>query len=118
MAATFDLVTIDTPHPDALATFWAAALALHETEREDHDRWIVLSDAAGIRRLGLQRGTHRGGGVHLDLSCTLSEFDHELARLIELGALPAATVRTEPYGRIANLSDPDGNLFDLCAYRD
>jgi len=25
-------------------------------------------------------------------------------------------MRSEPYGLIANFSDPDGNLFDLCAY--
>ena len=58
MSSALDLITIDSPQPDVLATFWCAALALHETQRED-----------------------------------------------------------EPYGSIANLADPDGNQFDLCAYR-
>jgi len=118
MPATFDLVTIDTPRPAVLAGFWSAALALQESEREDGDRWIVLSDGHGTRRLGLQRGAHRSGGVHLDLACSVAEFDAEVARLVALGATLIAPTRTEPYGRIANLMDPDGNLLDLCAYHD
>lgn len=117
MPATFDLVTIDTPHPEALSVFWAAALALVETEREDEGRWIVLSEPNGARRLGFQRGPSRlGGGVHLDLRCEPEEFADELARLHALGATAASPPRHEPYGHIANLADPDGNLFDLCAY--
>lgn len=110
----FDLVTIDTPHPDELARFWCAALGLHELEREDGDRWLVLGD--GMRRIGLQRGAHRGGGVHLDLACDPSCFDEEVARLASLGARLLVPVRAEPYGSIANMADPDGNPFDLCAY--
>ena len=117
MPAAFDLVTIDSPAPDRLAGFWCAALALHESEREDGDRWIVLSDAAGVRRIGVQRGAHRPGGTHLDLACEVPEFDAELARLSALGATLHGAPRREPYGRIANLHDPDGNAFDLCAYR-
>jgi len=117
MPAVFDLVTVDSPAPDRLAGFWSAALGLHETEREDGDRWIVLSDAAGVRRIGLQRGAHRPGGTHLDLACDVSEFDAELARLSALEATLQGMPRREPYGSIANLHDPDGNAFDLCAYR-
>lgn len=117
MTASFDLVTIDSPSPDTLARFWCAALGLHEVEREDGDRWVVLADANGTRRLGLQRGAQRNGGVHLDLACALDEFDAEVARLSAAGATAVVPTRLEPYGRIANLRDPDGNAFDLCAYR-
>lgn len=110
----FDLVTIDSPQPDPLALFWSRALGLHELEREDGDRWIVLGD--GTRRIGLQRGAHRPGGIHLDLACDPEEFDRELQRLVDLGASLLAPVRREPYGSIANMADPDGNPFDLCAY--
>lgn len=110
----FDLVTIDTPHPDHLARFWSAALGLRELEREDGDRWLVLGD--DTRRIGLQRGEHRSGGVHLDLACELQGFDHEVDRLVALGARLERPVRVEPYGSIANMTDPDGNPFDLCAY--
>lgn len=112
----FDLVTIDVANIDRLAEFWCAALGLHETEREDGDRWIVLADAEGRRVLGLQRAEHRSGGLHLDLSCDLAVFDAEHARLSGLGALPVGWPRREPYGAIVNLSDPEGNPFDLCAY--
>lgn len=116
MAASFDLVTIDSPATDRLAGFWRAALDLVEVEREDGDRWIVLAERDGRRRIGLQRGVHRPGGIHLDLACTRVDFDAELARLRGLGATELHPVRREPYGHIANLADPDGNPFDLCAY--
>lgn len=117
MTSRFDLITIDTPDTDNLAGFWCAALGLVETEREDGDRWLVLSDATtGTRRIGLQKGVHAGGGTHLDLVCEMSEFAAEVERLVGLGARLVRPVRTEPYGHIANLADPDGNVFDLNAY--
>ena len=116
MTTRFDLVTIDTSEPETLAAFWSAALDLHEVEREDGDRWIVLADGDGTRRLGIQRGVSRPGSIHLDLSCLPSDFDVELVRLGELGATQLGVPRREPYGSIVNLADPDGNPFDLCAY--
>jgi predicted enzyme related to lactoylglutathione lyase len=115
-AARFDLVTFDSPATDALARFWSAAAGLHEVEREDVDRWIVLADAGGVRRIGIQRGAVRPGSIHLDLACAPEAFGSELDRLIALGAHAVGEPRVEPYGSIANLADPDGNLFDLCAY--
>lgn len=113
---TFDLITFDSPTPDDLAAFWTSVLGMVETEREDGDRWIVLSTTDGVRRIGLQRGPAMAGSAHLDLACRPDEFEAELARLVDLGAMVASPPRHEPYGSIANLSDPDGNLFDLCAY--
>ncbi len=112
----FDLVTLDAKHPDDLATFWCAAMGLVEVEREDRDRWQVLASTDGTRRIGIQRGTHRAGSVHLDLACSPDEFVAEVDRLIDLGARRTRMDRVEPYGSIANLADPEGNLFDVCAY--
>ncbi|MEM8905063.1 MAG: VOC family protein [Actinomycetota bacterium] len=116
MPARFDLVTLTTPSTGRLADFYAAALDLVEVEREDGDRWVVLADRHGVRRLGFQRGPHRAGGVHLDLVVSGDELDREVDRLVALGAELAAAVRGEPYGRIANLIDPAGNELDLVAY--
>jgi predicted enzyme related to lactoylglutathione lyase len=55
--------------------------------------------------------------MHLDLVCEPADFDSEVERLVGLGARLAAPPRREAYGSIANLADPDGNPFDLCAYR-
>jgi predicted enzyme related to lactoylglutathione lyase len=55
--------------------------------------------------------------MHLDLVCENADFDAELARVVRLGAVQLGPRRVEPYGSIANLADPDGNPFDLCAYR-
>lgn len=112
----FDLVTLDVPDPDRSAVFWCDLLALSVLEREDDGRWICLADATGARRLGLQRGIVRPGGVHLDLRCAPVEFDTELERAARCGARLVTPVRVEPYGSIANLIDPDGYVFDLCAY--
>jgi predicted enzyme related to lactoylglutathione lyase len=112
----FDLVTLDSPDTDALASFWSSAAGLHEVEREDVDRWIVLADDTGMRRLGIQRGVTRPGSIHVDLECAPEEFDAELARLVALGAAVVSDPRHESYGSIVNLADPDGNPFDLCAY--
>ena len=116
MTIRFDLVTIDSPRTDRLAEFWAAVLGLTETEREDGDRWIVLSSADGVRRIGIQRGVYRPGTVHLDLACDPHEFAAERERMLALGATETRPPRVEHYGSIANFVDPDGNLFDLCAY--
>jgi catechol 2,3-dioxygenase-like lactoylglutathione lyase family enzyme len=116
VSTRFDLVTLDSPDTDRLARFWSAVLDLHEVEREDGDRWIVLADAAGRRCIGLQRGATRPGSVHLDVACVPGAFESELARLHALGAASLSEPRREPYGAIANLADPDGNPFDLCAY--
>lgn len=116
MSTRFDLVTIDTPDTDTAAAFWCAALGLVEAEREDVDRWLVLSSPDGTRRIGLQRGESRPGGVHLDLACEVEEFESERQRLLALGASETRPPRVEHYGAIANLVAPDGTLFDLCAY--
>jgi predicted enzyme related to lactoylglutathione lyase len=116
MPSRFDLVTLDVADPERMAAFWCAALDLHETEREDGDRWIVLSSADGTPRLGLQRGTPIRGSIHLDLACSPEEFDDEVTRLVSLGATTTRSPRIEDYGSIANLADPEGNPFDLCAY--
>jgi predicted enzyme related to lactoylglutathione lyase len=114
--ARFDLVTIDVGDPTGSAEFWSRALDLVETEREDGDRWVVLSTRDGIRRIGLQRGDHRPSGTHLDLVCDVDEFASEIDRLIAVGARLLASPRVEEYGSIANFTDPEGNAFDLCAY--
>ena len=125
MSAAFDLVTLNCADPRTLAVFWCAAVGLQVTEDEDDGRWLVLSDAGSTRRLGLQRTDDEqpppvrhlfAARAHLDLRCSTEEFDAELTRLQRLGARLVVRVRTEPYGRIANLTDPAYHPFDLCAY--
>ena len=115
-ASRLDIVTLNTPHTDELSKFWADLLGLQEIEREDGDRWILLGDANGGRTIGFQRGEHRDGSIHMDLSCSTDDFQNERERMMHLGAIETRPMRSEPYGLIANFADPDGNLFDLCAY--
>jgi predicted enzyme related to lactoylglutathione lyase len=127
MSARFDLVTIDAADAARLVTFWSRALGLAPSESEDDGRWTVLSDAAGTRRIGVQRivGLAPSAAIwegsqkqrtHMDLQCETMEFDNEVHRLIKLGAARIRPDRIEAYGSIATLADPEGNVFDLCAY--
>ncbi|MGE0309285.1 MAG: VOC family protein, partial [Acidimicrobiia bacterium] len=111
-----DFPTI-TGNTAMLSMFWTAALGLVTLEREDAGRWVLLGTAAGERVLGLQKGKHRDdGSIHLDLTCPPMLFVAEIQRLVEIGADLIGEPRREPYGYIANLSDPEGNLFDVCSY--
>ncbi len=127
MPAELDLTTIDAVDSEALAGFWSAAVGLAELHREDRGRWIELG-RNGARCIGIQRivglapaAAHwdgeAKGRVHLDLVCARSEFDVEVDRLVALGATELRPRRNESYGSIATLADPEGNVFDLCAYR-
>ena len=115
-ASRFDIVTLNSPRTNELAKFWAELLGLQEIEREDGDRWILLGNTNGGRTIGFQRGEHVAGSIHIDLSCSTSDFPNERERILRLGAVETRPMRSEPYGLIANFTDPDGNLFDLCAY--
>jgi len=112
----FDIVTLNTPRTNELSKFWAELLGLQEIEREDGDRWILLGNANGGRTVGFQRGEHVDGSMHIDLSCSTHDFSNERERILRLGAVETRSMRSEPYGLIANFADLDGNLFDLCAY--
>ena len=112
----FDIVTFNTSGTNELSKFWAELLGLQEIEREDGDRWFLLGDSNGGRTIGFQRGEHVDGSMHVDLSCSTSDFPNERERILRLGAIETRPMRSEPYGLITNFADPDGNLFDLCAY--
>ena len=115
-ASRFDIVTLNSPRTNELARFWAELLGLQEIEREDGDRWILLGNTNGGRTIGVQRGEHVAGSIHIDLSCSTSDFPVERERILRLGAVETRPMRSEPYGLIANFADVDGNLFGLCAY--
>ena len=116
IASRLDIVTLNTPRTDELSKFWADLLGLQEIEREDGDRWILLGNTNGDRTIGFQRGEHLDGSILIDLSCSTNDFANERERMMQLGAIETRPMRSEPYGLIANFADPDGNLFDLCAY--
>ena len=115
-ASRFDIVTLNSSRTNELSKFWAGLLGLQEIEREDGDRWILLGNSNGGRTIGFQRGEHVDGSMHIDLTCSTDDFSNERERMMQLGAIETRPMRSEPYGLIANFADPDGNLFDLCAY--
>lgn len=128
MSVRFDLATIDAADSKLLVSFWSNALELVVTEDEDDGRWTVLGDATAPRQLGIQRISDLAAAVpswtgaakprvHLDLACSPAEVIEQVERLISLGATRLRDDRNEAYGFIATLADPEGNVFDLCAYK-
>ena len=120
-------MTIDAVNAVELAGFWGRALGLSVVENEDEGRWIVLGSAGHPRVIGFQRIAgisrsaaawegHAKARMHLDLVCDVAVFADEVQRLIDLGAARLRPDRVESYGSIAALADPEGNVFDLCAY--
>jgi predicted enzyme related to lactoylglutathione lyase len=125
-ATRFDLVTIDAANAPVVVSFWEEALALEVVETEHDGRWTVLGTSGrrvlGVQRVeGLDQASPTWSGpekarIHLDLACDFADFECEVERLLMLGATRLRDDRREPYGMIATLSDPEGNIFDLCAY--
>lgn len=120
-------MTIDAVDAIELADFWGRALGLSVAQNDDDGRWIVLGSTVHPRVIGFQRIAglsrsaaawegHAKARMHLDLACDVEVFADEVQRLIDLGAARVRPDRVEYYGSIAALADPEGNVFDLCAY--
>lgn len=101
--------------PQRAEDFWAAALGLVPTDEWRDDDWRTLCHPDGGRALALQRSDsppEPRPRMHLDLLVdTTAEQQHEVDRLVALGA---ARVDWRDYPDAADfvvLADPDGNLF-------
>ena len=115
MTLTIQCLVIDTHDPDALASFWEAALGWRRTYDKPHE--VVLEPPVGSPQDGVapdllfglaeveKSGKNR---LHLDLRPT--DRDAEVARLLELGATHADVGQTGEESWVV-LADPDGNEF-------
>ena len=104
-------ILIHCHHFDRMVTFWQAALGYVPRE-PPKGGWVVLRDPLGKGpNLSFQaRNRPRGGRswLHLDLYTTHQQ--HEVERLVALGA-SRYPWRYRPRIEIVVLADPDGNLF-------
>jgi catechol 2,3-dioxygenase-like lactoylglutathione lyase family enzyme len=101
---------------DRAVTFWTSALGLVATDEWRSETWRTLAhpDGAG-RALGLMRSDSPAQAqprIHLDLVVdTTEEQEHEIDRLVGLGAKKVAWDRYPPNPDFVVLADPDGNVF-------
>ena len=122
MACRFSELVIDSRDPESLAAFWAAVLGYRVLGRED-DGSIEIGPEAGFGGPAptlifgpVDDPTPGKRRLHIDLNATDRDQDAELARLLELGAVPADVGQTGDEGWHV-LADPEGNEFCLLKRR-
>jgi predicted enzyme related to lactoylglutathione lyase len=122
MACRFSELVIDSRDPESLAAFWAAVLDYRVLGRED-DGSIEIGPEAGFGGPAptlifgpVDDPTPGKRRLHIDLNATDRDQDAELARLLELGAVPADVGQTGDEGWHV-LADPEGNEFCLLERR-
>jgi predicted enzyme related to lactoylglutathione lyase len=114
MGARVGLV-LDCADPDALATFWSAAIGY--TILGGAGSYVVLVDDDGHQpKLLLQRVSEPKTGknrMHFDIETPT--VDEEVARLEGLGAHRMQADAIEEHGtRWVVMADPEGNEFCVC----
>ena len=119
MSLRIQCVTVDCLDPDAVASFWAAALGWRRTH-DDGDE-IALEPPVGSPQDGVAPdllfvrvpdGKQLKNRLHLDLRP--DDRDAEVERLIALGAR-RTDVGQGPEATWVVLADPEGN--ELCVLR-
>ena len=111
MTTTLFGISYDTRDAAATASFWASALGREVAPGATTESASVApgdDPASGPLLMFHQVPEDKSikNRIHLDL--ITSTFDDDLARLVNLGAVQAAT-----FDAWTTLQDPDGNEFDL-----
>jgi hypothetical protein len=99
-------VVIDVPADRRRRTevFWSEALLTRTRRIEGHDEFTALEDPAALCVVGLQDIGTDAARLHLDIET--DDVEAEVARLVRLGAVEEARVRSWVV-----LRDPAGLLF-------
>ncbi len=117
-----DSVTIDVLEPRHTSLFWRAITGFELLADSDDGSLVLLGIAACPWRLALRRCPPAGiaerprSQLHIDLVCDVTDFDKEVDRIVDLGAVRLGPQRTEHFGRGQILLDPDGIVFCHNAY--
>ena len=114
MSLRIQCLTVDATDPDALATFWAAALGWRRTF--EHDVEVVIEPPAGSPEDGvspdllfIKVADEKGVKNRLHLDLRPGDQDAEVARLEGLGARRVDIGQGEQTWVV--LADPEGNAF-------
>ncbi|MDQ7807333.1 VOC family protein [Amycolatopsis sp. A133] len=112
MAIRLGSTVINCTDLDTMSRFWCAALGLRPVS-EDSDFRLLRGPYVN---LSLQRSSTPVSArdqMHLDLYA--DDQQHEVARLVGLGARFVRHVDDDPADDWVVLTDPEGNLFCVCA---
>ena len=116
MAARFTELIVDAADPPALARWWTEVLGWRVTEADDDG--VEIADPGGalptIVFVPVPEAKTGKNRLHIDVSPVGCDQDEELARLLSLGAVPAAVGQGDDVTWVV-LADPEGN--ELCLLR-
>jgi hypothetical protein len=113
--SAFDVPVFFVLDPSTAAPFWCAVAGLVVLEQQGAR--LILGTPTGTRLLAFhecdagliaQRPRAR---AHIDLECELADFDAEVERLIDLGAVRLGPKRVEHFASGQIMVDPDGLVF-------
>lgn len=117
MASRISHTTFDCRDAFALSTFWKQLLGFADVPgdpNEPGDEECMIIGPGGEPRLlfvEVPEGKGSKNRVHLDLEPTDRDRDHEIERVVSLGATPLHDLRKEDGSGWLVLADPEGNEF-------
>jgi predicted enzyme related to lactoylglutathione lyase len=112
--ASFGLV-LDCAEPEALATFWSAALGYTYVGAVENYAMLVPADGDGAKLLLQKVPEAKAGKNRMHLDIETADVDAEVDRLLSLGARRLEADPKEEHGmRWVVLADPEGNEFCVC----
>jgi predicted enzyme related to lactoylglutathione lyase len=118
MTIAWAAVTIDCNDPERVATFWAAVLDTPaRAAGPDRPGWYRLGPFVdGGPVLNFQPvAEEKAGKVRLHLDLWVADLDDAIATVQRLGGHWSGQVEVLDRGRIAVMTDPEGNEFCLLA---
>jgi predicted enzyme related to lactoylglutathione lyase len=114
--ALWRAVTIDTTDPPRLAAFWSALLDAPVVEPgPDRIGWLRLEPVDGGPVVNFQPVAAHASSSRIHLDVLVDDIDAGVAQVCALGGADTGARETLPRGRIAVMTDPDGNVFCLLA---
>jgi len=123
MVSRISHTTFDCRDAFALSTFWKQVLGFGDVPgdpNEPGDEECMIIGTEGEPRLlfiEVPEGKGSKNRVHLDLEPTDRERDHEIERVVALGATPLHDLRKEDGSGWLVLADPEGNEFCILRSR-
>ena len=111
-------VTVDCNDPGRVADFWAAVFDCEVLEvGADRPGWLRLQPLGPNGPfMNLQPVDEpRVGKVRMHLDVLVDDIEAAVERVVSLGAADTGTREELPRGRIAVMTDPEGNEFCLLA---
>jgi len=115
-AKRIDAVLLDSPKAEALAAFYRDRLGI-PFEEERHGsapHWACF--LGGVHFAIHQKDGAAGAVRNVSLSFEVADVDSAVERLQKQGVLIHLQPANRPYGRLAAIKDPNGNLVYLHHY--